>query len=57
MPEIICRAPNRDHETQVEAEARRALNEAISYYGWDHPVVAGAQRTVMALRNRSVCRV
>ena len=38
------------YESPFEALARQALRAAIVRYGWDHPVVASAQRSLMAIR-------
>ena len=48
-------ADHRDHrpgaaqDSRFALHARDALRKAIVYYGWDHPVVAAAQETVIAI--------
>ena len=42
-------------ETPFEAHARHALRAAIVTYGWDHPVVSAAERSLRAIR-RTGCR-
>jgi hypothetical protein len=42
--------PTGNHPSPFEAHARQALQAAIVYYGWDHPVVASAQRSLTAIR-------
>ena len=37
-------------EAPFECYARQALREAIIAYGWDHPVVSAAERSLMEIR-------
>ena len=37
-------------EAPFEHQARQALRQAVIYYGWDHPVVDAAFRSVLRIR-------
>ncbi|MEM7224055.1 MAG: hypothetical protein AAF495_13820 [Pseudomonadota bacterium] len=38
------------HESPFQRHARQSLRDAIITYGWDHPVVAAAQRSLFQIR-------
>ena len=51
MPAIDQHHAAAAEESPFARHARQALRQAIIQYGWDHPVVATAERSLVALLN------